>query len=79
VWLEDAPRHGSDARFSITGGAAFIIVGTLIHPIAAIRFARARRAIVEGRPIVTGMAAALALASAVTLLGAMLVVYLFLR
>lgn len=79
LWLElDQTRH-DEADASLVSGVAFVVLGTLCHPIAALRFVRARRAIVEGRDMVPGAAAAVGLALGVTLLGALLVGYLLLR
>jgi putative membrane protein len=52
VWLEGDDLHSGDATMSMRAGVVFLVVGTLVHPVAAFRFARARRAIVEHREIV---------------------------
>jgi putative membrane protein len=76
VWLQAEGAHDAEASASNAGGLAFLVVGTLCHPVAAARFVRARRAIVEGRAIVPGAAAAVALALAVAALGVVMVAYL---
>ena len=79
VWLEGDDQHASDATMSMSAGIVFIVVGTLVHPVAAFRFARARRAIVDRREIIPDAATAIALSIAVALLGAALVTYLATR
>jgi putative membrane protein len=79
MWLELDGAHGDDATASFVAGVAFLVIGTLCHPIAALRFVRARRAIVEGREHVPSVRAAVGLAIAIMLLGAVLVVYLLAR
>ncbi len=79
VWLQTERATGADAASSIDAGVAFIALGTLCHPIAALRFVRARRAIIAGRDMIPGAGAAVALALGVTVLGAMLIGYLLLR
>jgi putative membrane protein len=79
VWFETDRAHGDDAELSMWAGVAFIVLGTIVHPVAAVRFTRARRAIVEGRELVPDSATAVALSVAVTLLGAALVTYLVTR
>lgn len=79
MWLEVDRPHSDDAVASLAAGVAFLVIGTLCHPIAALRFLRARRAIVEGREHVPSVRAAVGLAIAIMLLGAVLVVYLLAR
>ena len=79
VWLKAEGLQGADATASSAAGLVFIVIGTLVHPVAAVRFVLARRAIVEGRDMVPDAASAVGLALAVALLGVMLVVYLATR
>lgn len=79
VWLETERSTSTDASASILTGVAFIAIGTLCHPLAALRFMRARRAIIDGRDIVPDARSAVVLALGVTALGALLIVYLLLR
>lgn len=76
VWLEADELHAVEARSSNAGGIAFIVIGTLCYPVAALRFARARRAIIEGRAIAPGAGIGVALAAAMTIMGLLLVGYL---
>lgn len=79
VWLRAEGLHSTDASASSGAGLVFIVIGTLVHPVAAVRFVGARRAIVEGRDIVPDAASGVGLALAVALLGVMLVAYLATR
>jgi uncharacterized membrane protein YidH (DUF202 family) len=56
-------------------GAGFIVAGALCNLVASFRFARIRRALVEGRDAVPGGTAVVALALAVTILGGLLIAY----
>lgn len=79
VWLGADDAHRADASMSTIAGVIFLALGTLIHPIAAFRFARARRAIVAGREIVPDAATGIAVAVAITVLGGGLIAYLVTR
>jgi putative membrane protein len=79
VWLSAEGRAAADASASSAAGITFIVIGTLVHPLAAVRFVIARRAIVEGRDMVPDAVSAVGLALAVGLLGVMLVAYLLTR
>ncbi len=79
VWLETERTDSADASSSIIAGVAFIVLGTMCHPLAALRFARTRRAIIEGRDIIPDARTAVALATGVTALGVLLIAYLLVR
>jgi putative membrane protein len=76
VFVGPDAAHADDVWLSTRAGIAFIALGTACHPIAAIRFVRARRAILDRREVVPGGAAAVALAAGAALLGVLLAGYL---
>jgi putative membrane protein len=76
VWASGgaaSPRH---LAWAMLAGVAFVALGSLANAVAALRFLRVRRAILEGRVIVPGSRAVIALTGGVVLLGGLLVVYL---
>jgi putative membrane protein len=79
VWLEADGISSGESGASNAAGVAFIVLGTLCHPLAAARFVRARRAIVDGRDHVPDARTPVGLALGVTTLGAVMVGYLLLR
>jgi len=59
-------------------GVAFLVLGVACNLVAAGRYVHARKQIVKGAPIVPGPWAALSLAIAVGLLGALLILFILL-
>jgi putative membrane protein len=74
LWL--SPTDPNEATMSRWYGIAFVVLGTVCQPIAAIRFARTRRAIIEQRDIAPLGKTAIIIALAVALLGGLMVAYL---
>lgn len=58
-------------------GAAFLALGTVCNVAAATRYVRIRAAVLEGRSVVPGGAAALFLALGLALLGGLLTLHVF--
>jgi putative membrane protein len=77
LWL--GPGNPDDADMSRWYGIAFVTLGTICQPIAAVRFLRTRRAIIEQRDIAPLGKTATAIALAVALLGGLMIVYLATR
>jgi putative membrane protein len=72
VWLQGAPSTAG-ARVI---GVAFVVLGTVSNVVAAARYRKVRRSILEGRAVVPGNGVVLSVTLGLTLLGAMLVAYL---
>ncbi|MBZ0230835.1 MAG: DUF202 domain-containing protein, partial [Deltaproteobacteria bacterium] len=62
VWLKLEHPERSESGLSLVIGIAMIAVGAACEGIGAVRFVRARRAIVKAEPIVPGAAAPVMLA-----------------
>jgi putative membrane protein len=73
-WLGEA-----EASWSVWTGAAFLVMGTACNVVAAVRYVRIRSAVLEGRPVIPGRAAALSLAFGLALLGGLLAAHVVLR
>jgi hypothetical protein len=54
------------------------VLGTVANALATVRFARVRRAILEGEPAIPGNAAVMSVAIALVLLGGILIIYVLL-
>lgn len=76
VWLKLEHPERSESGLSLVIGIAMIAVGAACEGIGAVRFVRARRAIVKGEPIVPGSAAPVMLAVVVAAGGLGLAAYL---
>lgn len=75
VWLKlQDPEHRSTATLWI--GVVVVGLGTACQLVGATRFVHARRAIVEGRPIVPAAAGPVAVAIAVIVIGVAALVFL---
>ncbi len=75
LWLRDGGIQASRRVWAEALGSAFIVIGAGANAVAAVRFVRVRKALLEGRPVVPGVAAALSLAIGMVLLGGVLVAY----
>jgi putative membrane protein len=77
TWLRAADPGTSDGHGSgsVWLGAGFIVLGMASNVIAVIRFARARNAILAGRPIPSGGLTGISLALGLTVLAGALLVY----
>jgi putative membrane protein len=77
LWLQALnPAHAHDAAWV---GASFIALGAACNVLGPLRFVKARRAIVEGRPIIPGAAAAVTVALILAALGGLLVAYVLVQ
>ncbi|MHB8874376.1 MAG: YidH family protein [Myxococcaceae bacterium] len=79
LWLHGAQPAAGSGLWSGGIGSAFVVLGTVSNALAALRYVRVRKAIIEGRGILPGNAAVLSLATGLVVLGGILVVYLALR
>jgi putative membrane protein len=77
-WLSDANVQRNDWSSAWTG-AAFLVLGATCNVAAAVRYARIRSALLEGRSVVPGGAAVLSLALGLALLGGLLAVHALLH
>lgn len=78
TWLKIERPEVAYQMVSTTLGGAILAIGTACHIIGAVRFVRARRAIVENRSIIPGAAGPVAIAVTAAAVGAASFLYAFL-
>jgi putative membrane protein len=77
IWLNtESGQQGGSGVWPVTVGIAFVLLGASAHVIAAWRFVRVQKAIVEGRPIIPGTRPVVVFAAGLTVLAAIVVAYL---
>lgn len=77
LWLRQmSPGDAHAAGGSVWIGSGFIVLGMFTHLVAAQRYLAARKAILEGRPVLPGSTTILFVAFALTILGGVLLAYL---
>jgi putative membrane protein len=75
MWLREVQPAAASGSWPGRLGAAFVVLGTISNALAAVRYVRVRKAIIEGRVMIPGNVTVLALAYGLVILGGILVAY----
>lgn len=79
MWLREVQPTAASGPWSGRLGAAFVVLGTISNALAAVRYVRVRKAIIEGREMIPENVTVLALAYGLVVLGGILGAYLVAR
>jgi putative membrane protein len=79
MWLREVQPTSAHGPWSGRLGAAFVVLGTISNALAAVRYVRVRKAIIEGREMIPGNAIVLMLAYGLVVLGGVLGAYIVTR
>lgn len=77
LWLELEGRTTGDRQSALFGGATIVALGAVCQIIGALRFVRARRALIAGERYIPGSAGPVIVAVVVALVAVAIIAYLF--